>query len=259
MSECKQENCPKNQILKDLLEILECNVCLDNSSCSNYMLQCQANGHSVCKRCFDKLDQRVCPVCRKITSFIPNLIVNKIFELIEKPAQIIVPLSSTKYCCPFFWDCPFSGSLTKCGLIWHLADDHLFRNCQIEVQQTFVKATIELSLRFVWDLEFYSEFEKKDFGAHFLFCCSISEDKRSWKFWCYLLSEKEEDVKTDNFVLDISVLDYRRRDIFKLASAKFDSIFLNNVDCQNQSFVDFLPDLIISRKIFLEIYMYKNN
>lgn len=255
MATCSKDTCPRDRVLSDIFNILECNVCLENSSGANYMLQCQANGHSICKKCCVKLNKRECPVCRKITNFIPSLIVNKIVELTETPNQVVTVYLSTKYCCPFFWDCPFAGSDDRYGLTYHLADDHLYRRYLARVEENCVKATIELSLRYVWDYDFYSEFSTRDFDAHFLFCCSISDDKRAWKFWCYCL--EFERAEADNYLLDITVLDYRRRELFKIDKVCVYSIFFITDDCFKYCFEESLSDLILSRAIFITVKMYK--
>lgn len=118
----------------DMLELLECTVCLEHMQPP--IFQC-ANGHVLCKSCKTKVDK--CPTCRCSSIDVRNLQLEKIAEKAEKPCRhgcsLMLPYlkepehaaqcSKRPLCCRYP-NCKFYTDQSK-ELAQHLQTEHQLR------------------------------------------------------------------------------------------------------------------------------------
>ena len=71
----------ENQIISELLDLIECIICLDNPRQPSHIYQCQ-NGHLFCEECLEKV--KTCSVCQEpLNKDSRNLMVEKILSILK--------------------------------------------------------------------------------------------------------------------------------------------------------------------------------
>lgn len=127
-------------IKQNFLNVLTCSVCLesvDTFSEANKLLQCDKNGHPVCRRCVSFLPDPRCPVCRQHCHYISSVTVNCLTELVKQMPDTVEVTNITaststasnsegaaprRHSC-LIASCRAAFSLPAAALV-HLATDH---------------------------------------------------------------------------------------------------------------------------------------